>query len=94
MSEEELERELRVALARVEPAKDFSVQRYSRGYRRMALAAGLAIALLAPAGVSWYRHRRAEQARDQVVTALRITQSKLEKTRQMVARGLNRRNNL
>ena len=104
MNDEELERELRRALGRVEPEKDFSAMVYSRkpaafwkGSRgMMALAAALVMMLLVPAGVIQYqaRQRRGEEARDKLVTALRITGTKLERTRQMVVRGLNRRNSL
>ena len=100
IDDDELERELCRALSRVEPKKDFSAMVYSRkpmafwkaSRGRMALAASLVIMLLVPAGVSRYqaRQRRGEEARDKLVMALRITGSKLEKTRRMVARGLNR----
>jgi hypothetical protein len=100
----ELERALRRALGRIEPDKDFSAVPYSRKAERywtqsrsmLALAAALVIMLLIPIGVLQYRarQRRGEEAREQLVTALRITGSKLQKTRQMVVRGLNRRNSL
>ena len=99
-----LERELRRALARREPAKDFSTLVYSRPETRfwtrsrglLALAAALLVMLLVPVEILRYqaRQQRAEEASRQLVTALRITGSKLQKTRQMVVRGLNRRNSL
>jgi hypothetical protein len=100
----DLEQELRRALARVEPGTDFSAMVYSRGpagfwkQRRgmMALAAALVFMLLIPVAVLQYqaRQRRGEQARDQLITALRITGNKLQKTRQIVVRELNRRHSL
>jgi hypothetical protein len=104
MNDQELESELRRALSRIEPDKDFSAMVYSRqaaGFWTRsrgvpALAAALVIMLLVPAGVVQYqaRQRRGEEAREKLVTALRITESKLQKTRQMVVRGLNRRKSL
>jgi len=100
----DLERSLRQALARIEPGRDFSAISYSRprvifwppSRTMLALAAGLVLLLLVPIGMLQYqaRQRRGEQAREQLVTALRITESKLQKTRQMVVRELNRRNTL
>jgi len=104
MNEQELERELRRALARIEPEKDFSaivdsprpIGFWTRSRPMLALAAALVLALLIPTSVIRYqaRQRRAEEARAQLITALRITESKLQRTRQMVVRGLNRRNSL
>lgn len=104
MNDQELEQELRRALGRIEPGKDFSALVYSRppvtfwsrSRGMMALAAALILMLLVPAAVLQYqaRERRGREARDQLITALRITGSKLQKTRQMVERNLNRRNNL
>ena len=100
----DLERALRQSLRRIEPVKDFSAIQYARKpipiWTRprvlLALAAALVLAVLIPAGVDRYqaRQRRGEEARAQLVTALRITESKLQKTRQMVVRGLNRRNSI
>ena len=100
MNDQELEQELRQALLRLEPGKDFSALVYSRAgfWTRsrgmLALAAAIAILLLVPAAVLQHqaRQRRAEDARQKLVTALRITGSKLQRTRQMVVRGLDRRN--
>jgi hypothetical protein len=103
MNDQELEQELRRALARIEPDKDFSALVYSRKHVRfwqsrhmLSLAAALILMLLVPIGVYRYqaRQKRGEQARDELVTALRITGSKLQKTRQMVVRNLNRRNTI
>jgi hypothetical protein len=100
----DLELELRRAFARIEPERDFSAIPYTRrapvlwmrSRTILALAAAALIALLIPAGVLRHRaeQRRAEEARKELVTALRFTGSKLHKTREMVARGLNRRNGL
>jgi hypothetical protein len=100
----DLERELRQALRPVEPSRDFSARfaprRAVRFWRRprgvLAIAASLIVALLIPIGASRYRERqrRGEQARDQLLTALRITGSKLQKTRQQVVRQLNRRDSI
>ncbi len=99
-----LEQELRRALSRIEPDKDFSALVYSprpvafwkQSRYLLAMAASLVFMLLLPVGVLQYqaRQRRGEEARDKLVTALRITNSKLQKTRQMVVRGLNRRSSL
>jgi hypothetical protein len=100
----DMESELRRALCRIEPDKDFSALVYSRSHvafwkesrGMMALAAALVFMLLVPIGLLQYqaRQRRGEEAREKLVTALRITGNKLQKTRQMVVRGLNRRNSL
>jgi hypothetical protein len=104
MNDQELEQELRRALGRIQPEKDFSALVYSRPHLKfwtrprgmMALAAALVFMLLVPAAVLQYqaRQQRGREARDQLIAALRITGSKLQKTRQMVERNLNRRNNL
>lgn len=93
----DLEFELRRALRRVEPGKDFSRLRYSRWpapNRLLAIAAAVLLMVLLPVGAIQYRERRREMARTELVQALRITQSKLQKTRQMVIRHLDRRNEL
>ena len=100
-SDFDIERALRQALGRIEPERDFSAMVYSRGHvafwkqsrGMLALAAALVFMLLVPIGMLQYqaRQRRGEEARQQLVTALRITGSKLEKTRQKVAHELNRR---
>ena len=100
----DLERELHAALGRVEPRRDFSGVDYARrvptlwtrSRAMLAMAAALLIAVLVPLGVVRHRaeERRALEARAQLYTALRITETKLIKTRQMVARGLNRRHGL
>lgn len=106
MNDHELEMELRKALSRVEPGRDFSAMSYSRREAHfwtrsrgwLALAAVLVLALLLPEGVIRYqarqKQREGEAAREKLVTALRITGAKLQKTRQMVVHGLNRRDNL
>jgi hypothetical protein len=95
----DLELELHRALARVEPGKDFSALRYSRWPARnrlLTLAAAIVLLVLLPVGGIEYRARqqRREEARAELIQALRITQSKLQKTQQMVIRQLDRRNAL
>jgi len=96
----DLELELRQALRRIEPGKDFSALQYSRSpvrWRRLiALAAALILMAALPVGVIQYqaRQHRREEARADVIKALQITQSKIEKTRQMIARHLDRRNTI
>jgi len=99
MNDFDIERELHKALQRVEPARDFSLpfaKAPTKSYTWMALAAALILVLLTPLGVLRYQARqmRGEEARAQLVTALRITSNKLQKTRQLVVRELNRRNSL
>ena len=89
----DLENELRQALRRVDPAKDFSAVRYARRrgpvYGWLAVAAALVLTIAVPA----YRARQQarEQAHAQLIQALRITQEKIQKTQQMVIRQLDRR---
>jgi sensor domain CHASE-containing protein len=97
----DLERELRQALRRIEPQRDFSTLTYSRNRwtpsrSLLALAAAIILMIALPVEVGQYqaRRQRREEARADVIQALRITQSKLEKTRQMVVRQLDRRNAL
>ena len=100
----DLESALRQALSRIEPGRDFSAISYARprvvywppSRMMLAIAAGLVLLLLLPIGMLQYqaRQRRGEKAREQLMMALKITERKLQKTRQMVARELNRRNNL
>jgi hypothetical protein len=98
----DLELQLREALRRVEPEKDFSKVSYGRSRvawwppsrRVLALAAAVILMLLLPVEVIQYqaRQQRREEARANLVKALRITESKLQKARQMVVRRLDRRN--
>ena len=93
----DLELELRRALCRVEPERDFSALSYSawhRPSRLMALAAAIVLMVLLPVGAMEYRARqqRREQARADLIKALSITRDKLLKTRQMLVRQLDRRN--
>lgn len=101
IDDDALERELRHALQRIEPERDFSAMLYSRSHTAfwkesrgmLALAAALVFMLLIPIGMLQYqaRQRRGEEARAQLLTALRITGSKLQKTQRMVVRELNRK---
>ena len=97
----DLELELRQALRRVEPEKDFSALSYARPhspwYSRggmWALAAALILIFLLPAGVIRYeaRQQRREEAGANLIKALQITENKLQRSRQMVVRQLERRN--
>jgi hypothetical protein len=97
----DLELELRQALRPIAPSRDFSKLSYgaarwtpSRGL--LALAAAIVLMVSIPVGVSQYqaRQQRREEARADLIHALRITQSKLQRTRQMVVRQLDRRNAL
>jgi hypothetical protein len=90
----DLELELRQALRRIEPERDFAALSYAP--RRLALAAAIILMISLPIGVIRYqaRQQRREEARADLIRALRITQSKLQKTRQMVVRQLDRRNTL
>ena len=89
----ELERELRDALRRVEPSPDFRARVMARAeehvpwwklsWRKMRWVAAATVAVVVAVGVPVYREveqrRRAEgeEARQQVVTALRIAGSKV-----------------
>lgn len=95
----DIERELRRALRPVEPSKDFSARFVARrpAVFRLAIAASLIVFLLVPIGVMEERaleRRRGEKARDELITALRITGKTLQKTRQQVVRQLNRRGSI
>ena len=105
----DLELELRQALRRIEPQRDFAALSYAMSYapsyvprrwqthrRLLALAAAIILMISLPIGVIRYqaRQQRREEARADLIKALRITQSKLQKTRQMVVRQLDRRNTL
>ncbi len=93
----DLELELRQALRRIEPRRDFSRDSYSRPSswnRVLAFAAAIILMISLPVGVLQYqaRQERRRQAGANLIKALQITQSKLQKTRQMVVRQLDRRN--
>jgi hypothetical protein len=98
----DLESELRQALRRIEPEKDFSTLSYSRNRVTwwppsrglLALAAAIILMVLLPVEALQYRarERRREEAGANLIKALQFTQSKLQKSRQMVVRQLDRRN--
>ena len=74
-----LERELTQALARKEPAAGFDSRVRARMHRRPRwLAAAAAILVMAGAGEAWRQHR-GQLAKEQVVTAMRIAGSKLNR---------------
>ena len=73
-----LEQELKAALARKEPAPDFDTRvrrRLVRPFPRW-LAAAAAIVVIAGGGALYRRHQ-GEEAKDQVMLAMRIAGSKL-----------------
>jgi len=90
-----LEDELRSALKRESAPPNFKAKVLARvpQARRPWLppiAAGIALAVLIPLGASEYHRReqaRAIKARDDLATALRITQSKLQRTRERIQRS-------
>jgi len=73
-----LEQELKQALARKEPAADFDARVRRRTVRVMPrwLAAAAAVIVLA-GGAGVYRHHQGEQAKEQLMQAMRITGEKL-----------------
>ena len=81
-----LEQELAQALARKEPAAGFDRRvraRMHRGPRWLAIAA--TVLVMVGAGEAW-RQRQGELAKDQVMTAMRIAGSKLNRV-QMQLKG-------
>jgi len=92
-----LEDELRSALRRREPSPDFTervlarvaaapVRRASQPWRqpRFRWVAAIAAALLLAVGGLEYRHYQGERAKDQVLLAVRIAGSKLNKAQKKV----------
>ena len=91
-----LEDELRSALRRESAPPNFKakvlarVPQARRPWLPPPIAAGIALAVLIPLGASEYHRReqaRAIKARDDLATALRITQSKLQRTRERIQRS-------
>ena len=81
-----LEQELAKALARKEPAAGFDGRVRARLHRRPRwLAIAATILVMAGAGEAWRQHR-GELAKDQVMTAMRIAGSKLNRV-QMQLKG-------
>jgi len=60
--------------------------------RRMsfALASALALAALVPVAVVEQRHRRGAEAREKLLTALRVTNATLRHTKEMIHRNTRR----
>jgi len=101
------EQELRDALRREPPPPDFAARVLARVPRKevivlpvwrrplaWALAAGLAVALLAPPAAMEYRRReqaRAIEARRQLYQALAITRVKLQESRERIQRATSLR---
>ena len=75
-----LEQELKEALAHKEPAPDFDVRVRRRMARTMPrwLAAAAALIVIAGGGALYRRHE-GEQAKDQVMLAMRLAGSKLHR---------------
>jgi hypothetical protein len=98
------EDELKSALRRKEPSPDFAerllarvaaapVRRVSRvSQPGMRWVAAIAAALLLAAGGLEYRHYRGEQAKEQVLLAVRIAGSKLAKAQKRVQMLAHRSN--
>lgn len=99
---DQFENDLKEALRRVDPpagfeqrvlarlARESSASRQPSRFTAWATAAGLAFASLG--GVAIYQHqqqRKAEQARDQLVLALRITSQKLDIVRSRINHSSN-----
>jgi hypothetical protein len=95
------EDELKAALRRREPSPDFTARVLARvsaqPVRRatqpwVRWVAGVAAALLLAAGGLEYRHYRGERAKDQVLFAVRIAGSKLNKAQKKVQMLTHRSN--
>jgi hypothetical protein len=80
-----LEEELRVALARKEPAADFDARVRRKAAHRPPrwLAAAAALILIAGGGAMYRRHQ-SEQAKDQLMLAMRIAGEKLNQVQERV----------
>ena len=80
-----LEEELKQALARKEPAEDFNARVRARMVRTTPrwLAAAAAVIVLAGGG-AMYRHHQGEQAKEQLLQAMRITGEKLNRVQTQV----------
>ncbi len=96
----DFEDQLRRAFERQEPSADFAdrvvarasrpvkvaMYRYGRKWLSSAIAAALIVAL--GGGYAWERHRQGEEARAQLIQAMEITSSKLEKIHKKVQGAL------
>lgn len=81
-----LEQELAQALARKEPAAGFDCRLHARLHRRPRwLAIAAAILVMTGGGEAWRQHR-GQVAKEQVMTAMRIAGSKLNRV-QMQLKG-------
>jgi hypothetical protein len=80
-----LEEELKQALARKEPAADFDARVRRRTVRTAPrwLAAAAAVIVLAGGG-AMFRYRQGEQAKEQLLQAMRITGEKLGRVQEHV----------
>ena len=80
-----LEQELKQALARKEPAADFDARVRRRTVRTMPrwLAAAAAVIVLAGGGAMYRRHQ-GEQAKEQLLQAMRIAGAKMSQVQEKV----------
>ena len=80
-----LEQELKQALARKEPAPDFDSRLRRRLVRTLPrwFAAAAAVIVIAGGGAI-YRHHQGEQAKEQIMLAMRLTGSKLNRVQSHV----------
>jgi uridylate kinase len=76
-----LEQELKQALARKEPAPDFDARVRRRAVRTIPrwMAAAAAVVVIAGGGAVYRRHQQGEEAKEQVMLAMRIAGSKLNR---------------
>jgi hypothetical protein len=95
----DFESDLRAALGRKQPSRNFVARVLSKAEagharawpRSLALwipAAAAVIALIATSVAAWERQRRAEHARDQLLEALKITAEKLAFVQDIAKRNL------
>jgi hypothetical protein len=76
-----LEQELKQALARKAPPRDFAARRSLKPPRWMAAAA--AVIVMSGAGAAWREHQ-GRIAKEQLMTAMRITSAKLNRIQSRV----------
>ncbi len=92
------EDELRAALQREAPPPDFAARLLAKTHTRvlpfwrrpvtLAIAAALALTALVPSAVYQYRqHRRAVEARDQLILALSIARVQLQQVKEKIHRN-------
>ena len=72
------------------PAKKSAAIFWWKRRLSLALASALAVAIVVPATVIEQRHRRGIEARDQLLTALRVTHTTLRHTKEMIHKNTRR----